>query len=150
MNKKATILNQVTGNYLHGNAGCIVKNRNHILVVKLRKIGKWDIPAGKPLPGESASDTAKRETWEEAGVKVQIVRLLYFIEDPEEGNLYIYEAVPFNKTLPLNTPLKKINDHQEQEILEARFLPLNELNQDNFRYPAMLPKLIDLFHYIKF
>jgi len=147
LNKKATIVNQATDNHLYGNAGCIVKKEGHILVVKLRKIEKWDIPAGKPLPGESASDTAKRETLEEAGVKVQIVRLLYFIEAPKEGNLYIYEAVPLNKTLPLNTPLK-INSLQVQEIREARFLPIDELNQGNFRYPAILPKVIDLFQSI--
>jgi 8-oxo-dGTP pyrophosphatase MutT (NUDIX family) len=54
----------------HGNAGCIVKRHGHILVVKLRETGKWDIPAGKLLPGEITSKTAERETWEEARVRV--------------------------------------------------------------------------------
>ncbi|WP_187146248.1 NUDIX hydrolase [Candidatus Amoebophilus asiaticus] len=44
------------------------------MVVKLREAGKWDIPAGKrkPLPGELASKTAERETWEEAGIRFQM------------------------------------------------------------------------------
>jgi 8-oxo-dGTP pyrophosphatase MutT (NUDIX family) len=142
------MLEQQVSNYQpYGNAGCIVKRNEHILVVKLRETGKWDIPAGKPLPNEAAPQTAERETWEETGVKVKVKRLLTFIDAPKEGNLYIYEAVPLEKVLPLNMPLH-IHDDFTQEIIEARFLPITNLNKDNFRYPAMLSKLLALFYSI--
>lgn len=119
-------IKEINNLQLHGNAGCIVKKQGHILVVKLWGSRKWDIPAGKPLPGEISSKTAERETWEEAGVQVQVVRRLEFIEDPKEGSLYIYEAVALDQTLPLNTSLK-LNNQFNQEVIEARFLPINNL-----------------------
>eukprot|EP01132_Coremiostelium_polycephalum_P000066 gene66-92_t len=126
----------ITQQHFHGNAGCIVRKGNHILAVKLRAIDKWDIPAGKPLPGEHAAITAQRETLEETGIKVKIKRLLHFIEDVQEGNLYLYEASPCDPTLPINT-LLPLKTHQKQEIREAKFLPIHELHPDNFRMHLM-------------
>jgi hypothetical protein len=36
-----------------------------------------------------------------------------------------------------------------QEVTEAMFLPIHLLNKDNFRYPVMLPKVLDLFNSIE-
>lgn len=138
------IVNKIAEPQPEGNAGCIVKKEGHILVVKLRETGKWDIPAGKPLPHETAPETAQRETWEESGVSVKIIRLLTFIGAPKEQGLYIYEATPLNKALPLNIPLQ-VNSRFRQEIIEARLLPIDNLNENNFRYPAILPEVIALF-----
>ena len=39
-------------------------------------LGGWDLPAGYLEPGESAEEAARRETREEAGVAVELVRLV--------------------------------------------------------------------------
>jgi ADP-ribose pyrophosphatase YjhB (NUDIX family) len=39
-------------------------------------LGAWDLPAGYLDPGESAEDAALRETREEAGLDVQLLRLV--------------------------------------------------------------------------
>jgi len=147
LNKKTKIINQLINVQGYVNAGCIVKKQDYILVVKLRKTGKWDIPAGKSLPGELPSKTAERETWEEAGVQVKVIRLLDFIDAPAGHGLYIYEAVPSNNQLALDVPLE-INPQFAQEIVEARFLPIQDLHQDSFRYPEILPRVIHLFNVI--
>ncbi|MGX6960567.1 MAG: hypothetical protein ACIPMY_05065 [Rickettsia endosymbiont of Pentastiridius leporinus] len=47
-----------------GNAGCIIKKDNLILVVKTLNSGKYGIPCGKPEGDELANKTAERETFE--------------------------------------------------------------------------------------
>jgi 8-oxo-dGTP diphosphatase len=39
-------------------------------------LGGWDLPAGYLEPGESAEEAARRETREEAGIAVELVRLV--------------------------------------------------------------------------
>lgn len=51
---------------VHGNAGCIIKHNNLIIIVKDTKLNKWDIPSGKPRNNkELAHETARREAYEE-------------------------------------------------------------------------------------
>lgn len=59
-----------------GDAGCVVKLGGRVLVVRHAASGKLTIPGGHSRPRESAQCTAHRETWEEAGVNVEVGRLL--------------------------------------------------------------------------
>jgi 8-oxo-dGTP pyrophosphatase MutT (NUDIX family) len=45
------------------------KGRLEVLLVKARKSGRWVLPAGWALRGRPLATTARREAWEEAGVR---------------------------------------------------------------------------------
>jgi 8-oxo-dGTP pyrophosphatase MutT (NUDIX family) len=65
-------------------AGVVILNEaGDILLVRERgvpgqphKAGLWHIPSGTVEPGENPQDTAVREAWEEAGVRVRPTRFL--------------------------------------------------------------------------
>ena len=60
------------GQDYYGNAGCLVKHDRQMLVVRLRSTGRLDNPGGTHESGETARSTARRETWEEAGLEVEV------------------------------------------------------------------------------
>ena len=70
-----------------GSAGCLIERRRKMLIVRHLMSGKLGMPAGFGESGESAQCTAHRETWEEAGVAVQVGELLW--EDPA-NDFYLF------------------------------------------------------------
>lgn len=68
----------------HRAAGVVVLNgAGDILLVRERgvpgqmaKAGLWHIPSGTVESGENPQDTATREAWEEAGVRVRLLKFL--------------------------------------------------------------------------
>ena len=46
-----------------------------LLLVRDAESGRWSCPGGIVEPGELPADAAVRETWEESGVKVELVRI---------------------------------------------------------------------------
>lgn len=60
-------------------------------------LGGWDLPAGYLDPGESAEQGARRETREEAGLEVDLVRLVGAYSSPYANAVStIYLARPLN------------------------------------------------------
>ncbi|KAI3802149.1 hypothetical protein L1987_30276 [Smallanthus sonchifolius] len=72
--------------------GCLIEHDNSILLCK-RKIqpsyGLWTLPAGYMEIGESATEGAIRETWEEAGAKVEVISPFAQLDIPLIGQTYI-------------------------------------------------------------
>ncbi|XP_076928812.1 nudix hydrolase 23, chloroplastic [Bidens hawaiensis] len=72
--------------------GCLIEHDNSILLCK-RKIqpsyGLWTLPAGFLELGESTTEGAIRETWEEAGAKVEITSPFAQLDIPLIGQTYI-------------------------------------------------------------
>ncbi|UBV43360.1 NUDIX domain-containing protein [Deinococcus taeanensis] len=65
-------------------AGVVILNSaGDVLLIQERgvpdqphKAGLWHLPSGTVEPGENPQDTAVREAWEEAGVRVRLVKFL--------------------------------------------------------------------------
>ncbi|MCZ0980496.1 NUDIX hydrolase [Streptomyces diastatochromogenes] len=76
-------------------AAAIVVHEGHVLMVQ-RRISEgelsWQFPAGKVEPGESREDAAVRETQEETGLDVVVVKLLGERVHPKTGRLMSYTA----------------------------------------------------------
>jgi 8-oxo-dGTP pyrophosphatase MutT (NUDIX family) len=53
-----------------------------LLLVRRCDTGDWELPGGHVDPGESAADTAVRETVEESGITVEITGLAGIYTDP--------------------------------------------------------------------
>jgi 8-oxo-dGTP pyrophosphatase MutT (NUDIX family) len=126
---------------VQGNAGCMLRVGDSLLVVRHAASMKWDIPSGKPLPGEIAHETAARETEEETGLKVRAVRLL----EDFGGKFYMYACQLADKrAIDIKAHLP-IPEGAKQEIAEVKFLDIARLRNGNVRYPSVLQRVKELF-----
>ena len=67
----------VESNQLRRRAGAVICRRDAgvvqvFLVSSRMKPGEWLFPQGKLEPGETPEETARRESWEEGGVRIQL------------------------------------------------------------------------------
>jgi bis(5'-nucleosidyl)-tetraphosphatase len=107
-------------------AGGVVREGAHVLMVKVENLEgqiAWTFPKGHIEQGEKAPEAALREVQEETGYLCEIVqpfeKVEYFFK--REGQL-IKKAV----TWFLMKPLKKTGTHDAEEILETRWVTMQE------------------------
>ncbi|MFJ3958970.1 NUDIX domain-containing protein [Arthrobacter sp. NPDC090010] len=60
---------------LHVSAVCVYNEDGELLTVRKRGTEKFMHPGGKPEPGESAAEAARRELFEEVGINIEPERL---------------------------------------------------------------------------
>jgi phosphatase NudJ len=101
----------------------VAKLGRRILLVHERKHGQlWYFPAGRVEPGESFAAAARRETLEEAGVRVELEGILRIERSVLPGYArmrVIYLARPADDAAPKSEP--------DAESLEARYVTLEEM-----------------------
>ena len=91
------------------------------MLLLLNERGEWDLPGGRPDPGEDHRTALKREVQEEAGLTVEVGEAL--------GD-YLFEVLPgrFVRILPFVCRLTGGSDVVlSHEHLETRWLPVGEL-----------------------
>ncbi|MDF2965265.1 MAG: superfamily protein [Rickettsiaceae bacterium] len=130
---------------VHGNAGCLIKKNGLILAVKHAGSGKWDIPSGRPeSESELAHETARRETLEETGLDVEIIRLINIFREEHNPSqafyVYLCKIIP-----PMTDADLTLLPITQEEIVEAKFIDIELLNHDNVRFPEALPLIKGLF-----
>ncbi|KAI3667481.1 hypothetical protein L6452_42542 [Arctium lappa] len=114
--------------------GCLIEHDNKILLCK-RKIqpsyGLWTLPAGYMEIGESATEGAMRETWEEAGAKVQVLSPFAHLDIPLIGQTYIIFLA------------KMTTQHFSPgpESSECRLFALDDIPFDSLSFSSMLVTL---------
>ena len=62
----------------HGSAGVCLTPSGELVLIKIRGVGYWEFPGGRPEGGESWEETLRREVAEEACAKVLDAKLLGF------------------------------------------------------------------------
>lgn len=88
-------MTQQTADERPGIAAAIIVHEGRVLMVRRRiSEGKlsWQFPAGEVEPGETREDAAVRETKEETGLNVSVVKLLGERVHPATGRLMSYTA----------------------------------------------------------
>jgi ADP-ribose pyrophosphatase YjhB (NUDIX family) len=75
--------------------------RQKVLLTRRTDNGRWCLPGGRTEPGENVVETCLRETLEETGLQVRMVRLLGVYSSPHrmveysDGNRYQVVALNF-------------------------------------------------------
>lgn len=74
----------------------VVFHDGKLLLVRRTDDGLWALPGGITDPGETAAETARRELWEEAGIKGHVAQLLGIFDSRlwrSEKKIHFYHAV---------------------------------------------------------
>lgn len=122
-----------------GNAGCLIKADDKLVVVRHRFSGKLGLPAGTAEPGESAQQTAHRETWEETGLDVSIGRLLL-----AQRSFFLYECHATDQSL-FSAGIVQPAPPDWFEITEALLVDPRSLLPSEWRLPKELNKIQNIF-----
>jgi len=73
--------------------GAVIWNaRSEVLLVKRARpprVGEWSLPGGKVEAGETLHRALAREVREEAGLEIEILRLIDIVELKEDGRHYM-------------------------------------------------------------
>ena len=107
-------------------AGGIVRDAGNLLLVKVQNLeGKivWTFPKGHAEKGEKIEQTALREVEEETGYACEIEKPLERVQYwfKQEGQLIKKTVTWF-----LMKPLKKTGTHDPEEIMETKWMSLEE------------------------
>jgi 8-oxo-dGTP diphosphatase len=100
----------------------VLIHRDCVLLL-LNERDEWDLPGGRPDPGEDHRTALKREVREEAGLAVEVGEAL---------DEYLFEVLPgrFVRILPFICRLTGNGDVVlSHEHLETRWLPVGELGE---------------------
>jgi len=103
-------------------------NEEDLFLIVLHKAGHWAFPKGHPKTGESILDTAKRELYEETGIKnvkiengKEFSEQYFFDEDNQTYKKTVQYFVGFTPDKETNTP-----DEFKQEIKQTKWLNYTE------------------------
>ncbi len=112
-----------------GVAVIIFNEKNHVLLQKRADVGLWGIPSGHVEPGETISNAAVREVFEETGLHIKLLRLIGVYSDPE-SQIFKYPdgRITHFVTCCFQGEIKggKISC-ESPESLEVRFFPTSTL-----------------------
>ncbi|RJF72418.1 NUDIX hydrolase [Deinococcus cavernae] len=114
--------------------GCIILRGDEILLVRER--GRWSLPKGGLEAGELVQDGARRETFEETGLVVELRDLAFIVEFQAQtwGHhlQFFYTAREVSGDLQPRDP--------DRDVQEARFVPIRQLRE----FIRFRPRLVSL------
>ncbi len=113
-------------NSLIGNAGCLVKHNDKVLLVT-QNSGKFSIPGGLANSNETAVQTAIRETYEETQIVVEATSLLKQFSN----GFYIFACKIKKYPKELKPTVLYLF-----EIRDVGFYDISRLKKEELRYPS--------------
>lgn len=109
--------------------GCLVEWEGHILLCKRAippREGYWNLPAGYLENGETLQEGALRETREEAGLEVDLIRLHAVYNIPRISQIYFFFLAKANQEHIPGGP----------ESLEARWFLPEQIPFEDMAFPS--------------
>ncbi|HNS53054.1 MAG TPA: NUDIX domain-containing protein [Anaerolineae bacterium] len=70
-----------------GGSAIVRDGAGRVLLIRRGDNGRWALPGGMMEPGERIAECVVRETREETGVEVEVVRLVGIYSDPAHGHV---------------------------------------------------------------
>lgn len=129
---------------LSGNAGCLIVHNGVFLSPKHKATQRWNLPGGTSERGESAQCTAKRETWEEVGVRVNVGDLITQFDN----GFYLFACTPVSLQYARHYP---VPESGKDEVSDIQWLKPQQLKDKDWRFPkrwqhqqAVIQAAIDL------
>jgi ADP-ribose/FAD diphosphatase len=110
--------------------GCLVEHGGGVLLCKRSiepALDKWTLPAGFLELGESSFAGARRETWEEACARVEIVAPHAFLDVPHIGQTHAF----------FRASLSEPRWAAGSETSEVAVFPLDDLPWDQLSFPMV-------------
>ena len=119
----------------------IFDDKQRILLVKQSHEGRdiWMVPGGGIEDGESAAQAAVREVREETGLDIEVLRMIWHVEEvSERGQRFVnfFTARITGGTLELGADPEFDEDHQV--LREVRFMTRDEVQNIENIYPEYL------------
>ncbi len=117
----------------------LLNNKNELLLVAKKEHMEWFTPGGRVEPGESIEQAAIRETYEETGLSVEILKLVYIRESFDHpSNKKPYHHIMFYFLARTEEELpEKWEDHDGYVELN-KFFSQTELEQVEKVWPGNL------------
>jgi len=101
-------------------AGCLPVFQDQVLLCRRAiepRLGYWTLPAGFMELGESVSEAARREAWEEALVEVELDEAYTLLSLPGLSQVYVfYRASMASPTFGAGTESLEVRLFSEEEI----------------------------------
>lgn len=72
-----------------GGSAIVRDGAGRVLLIRRGDNGRWALPGGMMEPGEQIAECVARETREETGVEVEVVRLVGIYSDPSYGHIVL-------------------------------------------------------------
>ena len=123
-------------------AGCLVVENGKVLMVKEAKDNYWKIPSGKIDYGESAEETAVRETREETGFNANL-----------RGEFGTYIFIFKNRNFRLRVYKASINSEGEKRerdnVKEVEWISINKMASGENDIPSNRMIYLDLLRGLK-
>lgn len=111
--------------------GILVENENILLVnQKVSANRSWSLPGGKLEQGETLEEGVVRELFEETGLKVRVIKLLYVCDKIDSAPqilhvTFLLERVGGEIKLPTN-------EFDENTIYDVKMIDINKLTEYGF------------------
>lgn len=111
--------------------GILVENENILLVnQKVSANRSWSLPGGKLEQGETLEQGVVRELFEETGLKVRVIKLLYVCDKIDSAPqtlhvTFLLERVGGEIKLPTN-------EFDENPIYDVKMIDINKLTEYGF------------------
>ena len=116
-----------------GCSAAIFDDVGRVLLTRRADNGQWCLPSGGMEPGESPSETAIREVFEETGLHVRVKRLVGVYSDPNQLVMYVdgnkvqivaihFEAEITGGTLGLSEETTEFGYFSPEEIKDMELL----------------------------
>jgi len=120
-------------------AYAVIIKGNSVLLVKTRSSGNYDFPGGGIEIGEPIETALKREVREEAGLEIEVGKLMHF----EEGFFYYDPADTawhtlqfFYRCQPVTFQLLADDQVDDEEAMQPRWIDIRSLSEQHFRPAA--------------
>ncbi len=110
--------------------GVVVFNEDRVLLIKRNKPPKsfeWSIPGGAQDLGEKIKETAKREVFEEAGIRIRNLTLVdavdYIKKDESNATQYHYSLIDYMADYDGGVPIPG------DDAIDAKWVAVDELQE---------------------